>query len=445
MGAQDSEALQAASGPDPKASQGARIDPLHCRCVPKRLNVNPLFSWLRQILRVSCNGRLPGKLCAAPLLLLAALPVLAQPVVPQAEQLDVATLRPQYPHRLFAADSYGETGIRIIDGDKLTVEGVLPAASSSVLALDPAGRYFYVCESIWTRGNRGTRQDMISVYDSVTLNLLGEIGLPAGRLLVDALAHDCDVSASGKFAYVYNMQPASSVTVVNLEQRRVASTVELPGCALALPWGDEGFSALCGDGTIATIPLSKAGQAGPVSHTERFFNPDEDPVFSESLVDRSSGRAFLLSYTGLVYPAQLGEHPSIGKPWSLQVAAGMPAAGTGPQELAWRPGGLNMLAWHKATNRLYALMHPGAPWTHKKPGTEVWVLDASSHALVRRIALPEPASAIAISQDADPLLYVLTTNGDEPSNILTLDPQTGQQKSKSAFTGGGRVAWVPGF
>lgn len=391
------------------------------------------------------------KILAALVIALTPALALAQSV-PQAEQFDVATLKPQYPHRLFAMDSYGDTGVKIVNGDDLSIEGMLPATSSAVFALDPAGRYFYVCESIWTHGNRGTRQDMISVYDSRTLNLLNEIALPTGRLLVDALTHNCDVSASGKYAYVYNMQPASSVTVVNLEQRKVVSTVELPGCALAFPWGDDGFSSLCGDGTVATVPLSAPGKggmvkAGTITHSARFFNPDEDPIFSESLIDRSNGKAFFISYTGQIYPAQLGEHPSIEKPWSLQVAAGLPQAGTGAQELAWRPGGLNVLVWHKGKNRLYALMHPGPHWTQKKPGTEVWVLDAASHALIRRIDLPQPTISIAISQDDEPLLYLLTSSDQAaglPGDIITIDPETGLQKTKGNFSGG-RVAWVPGF
>ena len=391
------------------------------------------------------------KILAALVMALAPALVLAQSV-PQAEQFDVATLKPQYPHRLFAMDSYGNTGVNIINGDDLSVEGNLPATDESVFALDPAGRYFYVCESIWTKGNRGTRQDMVTVYDSRTLNLVSEIAIP-GRLLVDALSHNCDISASGKFAYVYNMQPAASVIVVNLEQRKVATTVELPGCALAFPWGDNGFSSLCGDGTIATVPLSASGKggaikAGSITHSARFYNPDEDPIFSESLVDRSNGHAFFISYAGLIYPAQLGEQPSIEKPWSLQVAAGLPQAGTGAQDLAWRPGGLNVLVWHKAKNRLYALMHPGPHWTQKKPGTEVWVLDAASHALIRRIGLPQPAISIAISQDDQPLLYALTSPDQAagpPGEIYTIDPETGLQKGKSNFPGGGRVAWVPGF
>ena len=133
------------------------------------------------------------------------------------------------------------------------------------------------------------------------------------------------------------------MTVVNLEQRKIASTVELPGCALAFPWGDHGFSALCGDGSIATVPLSADGKAGAgaVTHTPKFFDADTDPIFSESPVDRISGRAFFLSYTGLIYPAQLGEQPSVDKPWSLQAAAGFAVAGDRHARAGLAPG------WHE--------------------------------------------------------------------------------------------------
>jgi methylamine dehydrogenase heavy chain len=367
--------------------------------------------------------------------------VLAQSAntVPQAEQFDVATLAPQYPHRLFTSSpGYGSGSFLILNGDTLSIEGSI-SGSRGVLAVDPGGRNYYVCETIWTLGNRGTRQDMVTVYDGRTLNLSGEIPIP-GRLLVGVRTHNCDISASGKFAYVYNMQPASSVIVVDLKQRRVASVIEIPGCANAFPWGDEGFASLCGDGTLATSSLSAQGQPGKLAHSARFFDADSDPIFEESLVDRTSGRAYFLSYTGLIYPAQLSDQPTIEQPWSLQEAAGLPRAGTGVQELAWRPGGVHMIAWHKATNRLYVLMHVGAHWSHRALGTELWIVDAAAHKVLKRVAVPEPMNGVAISQDDNPLLYVVGRTGE----VYTLDPQTGQQKMKGDGHAGS-LMWVPGF
>lgn len=372
-------------------------------------------------------------------LLLAACLACAQAAVPQAEQLDVATLRPSYPHRLFVLEPYLGTGVEILDGDTLKVEGTLPTNDSGDLALGPQGRHFYVCETIWSLGNRGVRQDMVTVYDSRTLGVSAEIPL-AGRLIIAARTHACDISANGRFGFVYNMQPASSIIVVDLAMHSVASVIETPGCALALPWGDTGFSSLCGNGSLEDISLTSRGRLKRISHTRPFFDADHDPVFSESLVDRDTGRALLLTYTGLIYPVTLGRKPAIGMPWSLQASAGMPVAGRGVQELAWRPGGLQMMAWNKALGRLYVLMHVGTYWTQTRPGTEVWVLDIATHALLERLKLPDPTVSIAVSQDRQPLLYAITKEG----KVLTLDPTTGQQKAALKMPGAIHL-WVPGF
>ena len=376
-------------------------------------------------------------LCALALPALA--PAQQSAAVPQTEQSDVATLSPQKPHRIFTLDSYGEQGVRIIDAGNLKIEGMLQTNSTSTLALDPAGKYFYISETIYTKGNRGTRQDMVTVYDSSTLNLVTEIPLP-GRLIIDARTHIFDISASGTYGYVYNLQPASSVVIVNLHQRKVASTVELPGCALAFPWKDGGFASLCGDGSLATVVIPASGKP-TVTHSASFFNADLDPIYEESVSDRDSGRALFLSYTGKIYPAQLSEKPTIDQAWSLTESAGMPAAGTGVQELAWRPGGNHPIAWHKARNRIYVLMHPGNHWTHKEAGTELWIVDATAHKTIRRIKLPEPATAVGITQDDQPILFVLT-RGDR--HLVTFDEATGQKKDESKGVAG-RIAWTTGF
>jgi hypothetical protein len=43
------------------------------------------------------------------------------------------------------------------------------------------------------------------------------------------------ISPDGKFGYVYNMSPASSVNIVDLAARKFVKTMELPGCASLTP------------------------------------------------------------------------------------------------------------------------------------------------------------------------------------------------------------------
>jgi hypothetical protein len=102
------------------------------------------------------------------------------------------------------------------------------------LALDPLGKFYYVSSTLWTKGMRGTRQDYVSVFDSIDLKHQADITIP-GRLLVGGRKHNFVISPDGRFGYVYNMSPASSVNIVDLVARKFVKTIELPGCASLTP------------------------------------------------------------------------------------------------------------------------------------------------------------------------------------------------------------------
>lgn len=364
------------------------------------------------------------------------------------ETSDVATLAPNPPHRFFTG-GFRLQNFVIFDGDTGKLEGQIPAGYISNLAIAPDNSQFYVSETYWTHGARGKRQDLVSIYDGKTLNLVKEISLP-GRALVGKV-QNFDINASGSRAYVYVMMPVASVVVVDLKKQAVSQTIEIPGCALVFPWGQQGFSSLCGDGSLATVSVPDSG-AAKLTHTKPFFDTNKDPIFENSFVDRVTGKAIFVSYTGLVYEAQLGDDTVVKAPWSIQKAAGYAPAGTGVQELAWRPGGAQMAAYHKASGKLFILMHPGNYWTHKQGGTEIWVLDTKAHALVSRFPLrAAPTSGlgndqvpfyenIGVSQDAKPVLYLLNSEG----NDQVLDAATGEQLRKIEFAAGDMVT-VPGY
>jgi len=365
-----------------------------------------------------------------------------------AEASDVATLPPNPPHRFFTGGFKAES-FTIFDADTGKMEGSIPAGYVANLAIAPDNGRFYVSETYWTHGARGIRQDLVSIYDARSLNLVKEISLP-GRALVQKM-QNFDISASGSRAYVYIMMPVASVVWVDLKSQAVGGTVEIPGCALVFPFGDDGFSSLCGDGSLATVVIPASGPA-KVTHTQPFFDANKDPIFEDSLVDRATGKAIFISYTGLVYEAELGAATKVSEPWSIQKAAGYEPAGTGVQELAWRPGGSQLAAYHKASGKLFVLMHPGNYWTHKHGGTEIWVLDTRTHALVSRFPLRAVPSSglgndavpyyknIGVSQDAKPLLYLLNEEG----NDVVLDATTGTELRKIESAAGELVS-VPGY
>jgi methylamine dehydrogenase heavy chain len=381
-------------------------------------------------------------LAAAPILAVAAdtpspTPPPSQPVTPRPEPLkaevsDVATLAPTTPHRLFSLGWGGS--IVIYDGDKGKIEGQVPVGHDGAIALAPDNSRIYVSETMWTHGNRGTRLDLLSVYDSKTLNLVKEIELP-GRALVGMKMRDLDVNASGSRAYVYSMRPAASIVWVNLANQSLGGTVEIPGCAMAFAWGEDGVSSLCGDGSMAIVS-APAGASATVTHSKPFFDAANDPIFDNSLIDHASNTAVFLTYTGLIYKATLGVEPVIDKPWSIQESAGFKRAGTGVAELAWRPGGVMPIAWHKDSERIYVLMHGGDYWSHNSSATEIWVLNLKTHALLMRYPISaKPGVAvksIVVSQKAKPLIYLLT----EDDGDIILDADTGEELRKIEFAKG---------
>ncbi len=397
------------------------------------------------MIRVALKNALVAASLAAATLLAAPCPA-ATTVATEAS--DVATLAPNPPHRFFTG-GFRQQAFTIFDGDNGKMEGNIPSGYVPNLAIAPDNSQFYVSETYWNHGARGKREDLVSIYDAKTLNIVKEITLP-GRALVSK-KQNFDISASGSRAYVYLMMPVSSVVWVDLKKQQVGGTVEIPGCALVFPWGEQGFSSLCGDGSLASAMVPASGQA-KITHTKPFFDAGNDPIFDNGFVDRATGKAIFVSYTGLVYEAKLSADTTVNPPWSIQKTAGYAAAGTGVQELAWRPGGSEMAAYHKSSGKLFVLMHPGNYWTHKHGGTEVWVLDTKTHALVSRFPLRAVPSSglgddavpfysnIGVSQDAKPLLYLLNEEG----NDVVLDATTGEQLRKIEFAGGNTVS-VPGY
>lgn len=341
-----------------------------------------------------------------------------EPPVLSAEISDTAVLEIGKPHRFYTL-AFDGTAV-VLDGDTGRIEAQVPMGLNPTLDFSPDNTRIYVGETMYTRGNRGDRLDLLSIYDASTLNLLKEIPVPP-RAPVNLKFNNASLSPSGNRIYIYNLHPATSITWVDLKQEKVGGMVEVPGCAMVFAWGETGVSSVCGDGSLAMVTVPETGEA-TLTHTKAFFDAAVDPVFDNSLYDNTTGRAVFLSYSGLIHEVELGPKPVIAKPWSIQVAAGYAAAGTGTDELAWRPGGRQPIAWHKASDKLYLLMHTGPYWSHNDPGTEIWVLDRKSRALVHRWRSPMSTQSLTVSQDAEPQLYLVSPT--EPGTVM--DATTGE-------------------
>ncbi|GBQ60744.1 amine dehydrogenase large subunit [Komagataeibacter swingsii] len=366
-------------------------------------------------------------------------PAVAQAAEPspalQAEQSDVAQLPAMGAHWVFPYTR--TTAITIYDGDNGHVLGTIPATPLANNVITPDRRTIYVTETSWSLVDHGDRHDMLQQFDARTLERVRELALPP-RALVGRKQQNFDVDANGKLGFIFDLSPASAVTVVDLSAFRVVRTVDIPGCALVFPWQSGGFSSLCGDGSLTNVAVGTDGKAS-VTHSKPFFSADGDPVYEQSLAERAKGDAYFITYSGKVMKAHLGPQPVIEPAWSIQQAAGQPAAGTGVQELAWRPGGTQPFAMSYYNHHLFALMHTGTYWTHKTAGTEVWELDTQAHRLVRRIDLPAPAKVVAVSQDEKPLLYANGENG----NLMVIDLQSGKTLRNTHIDAGAMTVTPP--
>lgn len=305
-------------------------------------------------------------------------------------------------------DAFTTGGIRIIDGDTTQSVAAVYSSQYADFAWAPDNHTLYVSETYWTLGNRGKREDVLSIYGGPTLRNEGEIALP-GRLISDPRMHAFALSPDGRYGYVYSFQPASSVTVIDLHARKVLTQVEVPGCGLVYPFGEHGFASLCADGSLAIADMDAQGKY-TVHRTKVFFDVTGDPVIDQSVADSRTGLALFVTYDGWVHPVHLADTPRFDEPWSIEQAAGMSPATSTVGHITWRPGGQVPFTYQRSRGRLFVLMHKGPPWSFETAGTEIWVLDVRGHSLLDRWEVPESGLLLAVTQDAHPLLFTLSSD-----------------------------------
>lgn len=384
----------------------------------------------RKVARVVLGSLLAGTLASVH-----AKPAFAETVVSEAEEPGVMTLEPPKASWFYVRGGWGSAGSSIFDAGTGKMVGMVNTSRDSDMAIDPAGKFYYVAETIWSKVNRGTRQDLVSVYDSKTLKLISEIPTP-GRLIVGGFTTNFVLTDDGKTAYDYNFDPASSVNIIDMVKRKFVRAVELPGCAGMIPNPGVGFSSLCADGTIATVAIKGATQ--DITRTEPFFDAAADPIFSNTVHDRKKKQVVMVSYTGLIRTASIGGKVEVSAPFSIQEAGGMKPADVKPLDISWYPGGMQPIALHRPSGTLWVLMHKGEYWSHKEGAEEIWGVDLATKKLVKRIPVEGEPGNIQITQDDAAMIMVNGYKG----KALVIDSKTGEVKHEIENAGGGLITVV---
>ena len=264
---------------------------------------------------------------------------------------------------------------------------LLPSASRNEL---------FAVETYFSRGNRGERTDVVSVYDPLTLKPKREIAIPPKR--INALGNTglSVLSDDERFLLILNYTPAQSISIIDLDADRFVGEVETPGCASIYPAGPRDFYSICGDGGFLHLRLDEQGAVVLKQRSQPLFDPLKD-LFTTS-ASRIGDTWYFVSRENHAYAVQMTpDELKVSRSWSL----------VSDDERAddWRISGVHHTAVHAETGRLFVLMHQGGPETFQEPGTEVWVYDVQTGEKRQTLELKELSLSIGVSPGAQPRLY----------------------------------------
>jgi methylamine dehydrogenase heavy chain len=313
---------------------------------------------------------------------LAVLPATARADLPpettgQVEKLPL----PPHPHWVWVGDLILQRSA-LVDLDAGRFLGMLNGGYGTIMPLFPARRpEIYLPATYYARASRGERTDTVDIYDLATLAPVAEVVIPPKRATNAVALGHAVLSDDDRFLAIFNWTTGTSLTVVDVERRAFASEITTPGCSLVYAAGPRRFFSVCADGSLFVVTLDDAGREAARARTQPFFDPKIDPVTEKAV--RYADQWIFVSFAGKVHAVDVsGPEIRFGEPWAL--------TGESAEADSWRTGGMQHLAVHQRTGRLYALMHRGGPGTHKDPGEEVWVYNAASHKRLGRLKLRNP-------------------------------------------------------
>ena len=343
--------------------------------------------------------RVAAAACLLPALAFADLP--AEPIP------NVLKLETPYPGTYavvhdFAFGSLIDSSFGLVDVTDRSFKGMLSAGQFATISHSVPRQRFYVGETVHSRGTRGERQDLITVYDFENLDLVAEIELPQRRANIVVNQALTAITSDDRFLLVFNMNPATSVSVVDLESNEFVGEIATPGCALVYPDSVGGFLQLCGNGTLASIALDENGGQASRQVSAVFNDIDNDPISEKA--SRIGDTWHFFTYGGAVQPVDVsGAEPKILDRWWL--------ASEKDRESNWRPAGWHGNAGHASGNLWVGMTPDGYNGSHKDPAPEIWLFDSATGKRKARFELETPALSIAATHHEKPYLLVVNIAG----------------------------------
>src|SRR5829696_1864376 len=143
----------------------------------------------------------------------------------------VATLPAASPHWVWVNDvvfpHMADGQALLIDGDTGQFLGMLSTGFGfNRIVLPRSGEVIFSPETYFSRGTRGERTDVVTLYDPHSLLPLEEIAIPAKRSSNLPMMADVDLTDDDRFLLIYNCNPGQSVTVVDTQTRKLVGETE---------------------------------------------------------------------------------------------------------------------------------------------------------------------------------------------------------------------------
>jgi methylamine dehydrogenase heavy chain len=300
----------------------------------------------------------------------------AVPAELAAETLTGTTLAQTSAERIYVADiaiaHISDGRLRVFDARAGKLLGMINTGYAGNFALSAKSEEIYIATTYLSRGGRGERSDILEVWDAQTLEFKYEVLLPPKRAQTLNYRGLVRPTANGRFVLVQNATPATSITVVDLTQRKAVGEIATPGCWGTLPAASHAarFAMLCGDGKIATVTLDEQGQVADRQVSEKVFDADTDPWFHTA--EQLGDRYFFASFKGTLTEVDVAGATAV-------VKSTRPLVGAAQARQGWRPGGYQAFAMHPSGHWAVVAMHDkGREGSHKSPAKQLWVVDLQS-------------------------------------------------------------------
>lgn len=260
----------------------------------------------------------------------------------------------------------------------------------------------YATEIFYTRGTRGKRSDVLTIFDKSNLKAIGEVVLPGDKSFRGMPErYAVTLIDDEKLLLVFNLNPATSVTVIDIINRKILNEVSTPGCSLVYPTGKRGFSSICSNGAILTTQLNKAGKVLTQKRADPFFSVTDAPIFERPAI--IEGIAYFPDFLGEIHPVDLnGEIANPGKPWFLTTED--------ERKEGWRPSGIGIIDTDTAGNFYIIMQAHGHEGSQGEGGREIWVVNPKTKKRQRRIKLQTQGLSLCVTKDRNPLLVVTNTD-----------------------------------